>query len=79
MGDLTGRYAVVTGAGKGIGAAIAERMLRDNVKGVALLDYDGDLVQNTAQRLDPTGERVKAFACDVSDCGQVEQTIKAVT
>lgn len=79
MGDLTGRYAVVTGAGKGIGAAVAERLLRDNAKGVALLDYDKGLVQKTAEQLDPTGERVKAFACDVSNCEQVEQTVKAVS
>ena len=78
MGDLTGRYAVVTGAGKGIGAAIVERLLKDNAKGVALLDYDGELAQKTAERLDPTGKRAKAFTCDVSDCGQVEKTVEAV-
>lgn len=78
MGDLTGRIAVVTGAGKGIGAAIAARLLEDHADGVALLDYDGALVSRTAEALDPTGVRATAFACDVSDQGQVEQAVRQV-
>ena len=67
MGNLTGRFAVVTGAGKGIGRAIAKRFLEDNVAGVALFDMDFELVSATAQELDPTGNRVMAVKCDVSD------------
>ena len=44
MGKLTGRYAIVTGAAKGIGRAIAERFLEDDAAGVALFDMDADLV-----------------------------------
>lgn len=78
MGDLTGRFAVVTGAGKGIGAAIAARLLRDNAAGVALLDYDGSLAAHTAEELDPTKTRALSFACDVSDEQQVAQTVAQV-
>lgn len=67
MGKLTGKYAVVTGAGKGIGRAIAERFLEDDVAGVALFDMDEALVAATAKELDPTGERVMAVKCDVSN------------
>ena len=67
MGNLTGRFAVVTGAGKGIGRAIAQRFLEDNAAGVALFDMDIELVSATAKELDPTGERVMAVKCDVSD------------
>ena len=67
MGKLTGKYAVVTGAGKGIGRAIAERFLEDDVAGVALFDMDEALAAATAKELDPTGEKVLAVKCDVSN------------
>lgn len=78
MGDLKGKYAIVTGAGKGIGAAIAERLLQDNIAGVALLDYDEDLVKQTAARLDPKGGRAFAVKCDVSGEEQVNSAVQAV-
>lgn len=37
MGKLKERYAIVTGAGKGIGKAAAQRLLQDGAAGVALL------------------------------------------
>lgn len=66
MGKLTGKYAVVTGAGKGIGRAIAQRFLEDDVAGVAIFEMDIELAQNTAREMDPTGEKVIAVHCDVS-------------
>lgn len=73
MGKLTGKIAVVTGAGKGIGKAIAKRFLEDDVKGVAILEMDLNLAEATAKELDPTGARVIAVACDVSD----QENVKA--
>jgi len=77
MGNLAGRYAIVTGAGKGIGAAIAKRILADHVSGIALLDYDGKLVEKTAAELDPSAERVLAITCDVSKADQVDEAVQA--
>jgi len=78
MGKLTGRYAVVTGAGKGIGRAIAERFLEDDVAGIALFDMDAELVAATAKELDPTGEKAIAVACNVADQENVNQAIASV-
>ncbi len=77
MGDLTGKYAIVTGAGKGIGAAIAKRMLEDRVSGIALLDYAQRLVEATTAELDPSGKRALALKCDVSKAAEVEEAVKA--
>ena len=79
MGKLTGRYAVVTGAGKGIGRAIAKRFLEDDVAGVALLDMDADLVAATAKELDPTGEKAISIKCNVADQANVNEAMAAIT
>jgi 3-oxoacyl-[acyl-carrier protein] reductase len=78
MGNLTGRFAVVTGAGKGIGYAIAKRFLEDNAAGVAMFDMDYELVSASAQELDPSGERVMAVKCDVSDQENVNEAFRQV-
>jgi len=78
MGNLTGKFAVVTGAGKGIGYAIAKRFLEDNVAGVALFDMDYELVSASAQELDPTGQRVMAVKCDVSNQENVNEAFGQV-
>jgi 3-oxoacyl-[acyl-carrier protein] reductase len=78
MGDLTGKIAVVTGAGRGIGAAIVKRMLKDNVKGVAMLDYDGALLEASAKNLDPEQKRVFCAVCDVSNREQVHTAVAKI-
>lgn len=78
MRTLKGKYAVVTGAGKGIGAAIAKRFITEEAAGVALLDYDDGLAQRTAAEIDPSGERVLAVQCDVGNEAQVAESIKTV-
>ena len=78
MYDFGDKYAVVTGAGKGIGKAIAARFVKEGVKGLALLDYDEELVKNTAAELDPSGETVLALKCNVADYENVQQVFKAL-
>lgn len=78
MKTLIGKYAIITGAGKGLGAAIAKCFLEEEVYGVALLDRDYDLVSETAQALDPSGKRAAAFPCDVTDREQVKRVLEAV-
>jgi NAD(P)-dependent dehydrogenase (short-subunit alcohol dehydrogenase family) len=68
--------AVVTGAARGIGLAIAEWFLAHGHR-VALLDIDRRELAKTARRLkDPV--RVMALVCDVSDAKQVKAAVAKV-
>jgi 3-oxoacyl-[acyl-carrier protein] reductase len=74
MKDLSGKYAVVTGAQKGIGYAIAKRFLAENVEGIALLDIDSI----DTFTLDPAGTRAFSYICDVSDCENVKEVFEQI-
>jgi NAD(P)-dependent dehydrogenase (short-subunit alcohol dehydrogenase family) len=62
-GLLLGRRAVVTGAGSGIGRAIARALAREGAV-VAATDLDGDAARRVAAEL---GSGAAAFALDVTD------------
>ena len=68
------RVAIVTGAGRGIGLAIADRLVKDGLR-VALLDRDEAAARAAAGSL---GEGARAFTCDVADSASVEATVAAV-
>ena len=77
MKNLAGKCCIVTGAGKGIGAAIAKRFVEEEAAGVAILEYDLELAKKTAAELDPTGKKVIAIKCDVANDEQVKAAIEA--
>lgn len=78
MKNLAGKYCIVTGAGKGIGKAIAARFLEEQAAGVAILEWDIALAEATAKELDPTGERVIAIRCNVADSDVVKASVDEV-
>ena len=78
MRDLTGKYCIVTGAGKGIGKAIVQRFLEEEAAGIAILEWDLDLAEATARELDPSGEKVLAIRCNVADAENVTAAIATV-
>ena len=78
MYDFSTKYAVVTGAGKGIGRIIVERLLKEDIAGVAMLDYDETLIKSTAAELDPTGKRTLPIHCNVADEANVEAAFRQI-
>jgi len=74
--DLGGRTAAVTGAARGIGYAIAERLLASGAN-VMLWDIDASSLSGAAARL---GDRVGVVTADVADPEAVESArVKTVS
>lgn len=71
MFDLQGKMAVVTGAGSGIGAAIA-RMFGDRGAHVAVVDRDETGARRVAEAIAAAGGAATAWRCDVSQPAEVD-------
>ena len=75
MGRLDGRVALVTGAGRGIGAATALRMAEEGAR-VTLADIDTEGCQQVSAELDRLGSESLVVACDVTDDAMVQQAME---
>jgi len=73
-GVLEGRSALVTGAARGIGQAIA-RTLAEAGADVAVCDLNAEWLAETAALVEAAGRRVQCFAADVSSAPAVEATV----
>ena len=74
MERFAGKVAIVTGAARGIGAAVARRLAAEGAQ-VAVADLDGAAARETAAGL---GQDAMGVACDVGNEGEVEQCVAAV-
>jgi 3-oxoacyl-[acyl-carrier protein] reductase len=77
MGRLDDRVAIVTGAGRGIGAAEAIRLAQDGAN-VAVLDLTEEAGRETVEAIEATGAEGIAIACDVSKTEQVQAAFSKV-
>jgi NAD(P)-dependent dehydrogenase (short-subunit alcohol dehydrogenase family) len=66
MDGISGRVAVVSGAGRGNGRAIAEGLAQAGAA-VAVCDIDGATARATAEAIAATGGTARAWALDVAD------------
>jgi 3-oxoacyl-[acyl-carrier protein] reductase len=74
---LQDRVTFVTGAGQGIGAAVAEAFAAQGAM-VAVVDLRIATAEKVAAGIRERGGRAQAFACDVSDRQQVDAAVKQV-
>ncbi len=73
--DLTGKTAVVTGSGSGIGEAIAIQLAKHGAT-VCLLDLNEESIDTTAQKIVSNKNLAKAYPCNVAS---QSETVKVYT
>jgi 3-oxoacyl-[acyl-carrier protein] reductase len=70
--SLTGRNAIVTGAARGLGEAIARALAEQGAR-VLLADLNAEGACATAAAIDPRGERAVAVEVDVRDRDSIQR------
>lgn len=78
MARLDGRTALVTGAAKGIGKAVAIRLAEEGAR-VVLIDLDAPTLDEAVELIAAAGGEALAVVADATDEAAVEQAMAAAT
>ncbi|TAK94964.1 MAG: SDR family oxidoreductase [Verrucomicrobia bacterium] len=75
MNSISGKKAIVTGGGSGVGRAIAEALVLEGAD-VVIASRRKDLLNQTAEELNPLGKgRVYPVVCDVRNSAEVKSAV----
>jgi NAD(P)-dependent dehydrogenase (short-subunit alcohol dehydrogenase family) len=75
---LEGKVALVSGAGQGIGRAIALEMGLQGARAIAVVDSNHDAVNETAELINGAGGEAIAVRCDLRERDQIASTVDQV-
>jgi 3-oxoacyl-[acyl-carrier protein] reductase len=78
MAEVDRPVALVTGAGRSLGRAIAERLHQDGYA-IGVTDVDEGMARSVADSLDPKQRTARAYRLDVGVARDVAATFKAVS
>jgi 2-hydroxycyclohexanecarboxyl-CoA dehydrogenase len=73
--SLEGKVAVVTGAGSGIGRAVARRLAEDQAA-IGVWDINGTGAEETARMITEAGGRALAITADCADRAAIEEAAR---
>jgi len=76
--DLKGQVALISGASRGIGKAIAVSLAKAGV-GVALVSRNAAALEETAQACSEFGNPTLVLACDLENTGSIAQLVSETT
>lgn len=77
--SLNGKTALITGASRGIGRAIALRLAEDGANVAVIYAGSADKAEAVVNEITALGVNAKAYRCNVADSAAVNETVKAVT
>ena len=77
--SLNGKTALVRGASRGIGRAIALRLAEDGANVAVIYAGSADKAEAVVNEITALGVNAKAYQCNVADSAAVNETVKAVT
>lgn len=77
--SLNGKTALVTGASRGIGRAVALRLAEDGANVAVIYAGSADKAEAVVNEITALGVNAKAYRCNVADSAAVNETVKAVT
>jgi len=75
--DLSGQVAIVTGAARGLGRAIAETLARAGAT-LACVDVNAQTLADTVAAISAAGGQAEPFPCDVTNSERVNQVVDEV-
>lgn len=73
---LDGKVAIVTGAGRGIGAGVAQELARRGASVIVNYSSSDEAAQSLVDSIESVGGRAKSIKADVSDVSQIDRLFK---
>ncbi len=76
--SLQGRVALISGAGRGVGAGIAVALARDGADVAVNYRRDADAAEDVVKTIEALGRRARAYRASIDDFEQCEAMVDAV-